>query len=86
MMTSQDIARNDPIRGGAEAEADAPSCRGVFPTIAKALWFLFRCYVAIILFFIVLTTFAGCEFIYLPRCTTDCTAAGGSDAYGRPAQ
>ena len=26
----------------------------------------------------------GCEFVYLPKCGYDCTAAGGSDAYGRP--
>ena len=26
----------------------------------------------------------GCEFVYLPKCVYDCSASGGSDAYGRP--
>ena len=33
---------------------------------------------------LLVTTLSGCELVYLPECDTDCTAAGGSDAYGRP--
>lgn len=29
---------------------------------------------------------AGCEFVYLPECDTQCTAGGGDDTYGRAMQ
>lgn len=32
---------------------------------------------------LMVTMVSGCEFVYLPECDTDCTAAGGADAYGR---
>ena len=33
---------------------------------------------------LLVTMLGGCEFVYLPKCGYDCTAAGGADAYGRP--
>lgn len=77
-------ARTPPHAG--KAAADVSSSRGVFATVADALWFLFKGWLALLLFFVVLFAVTGCEFVYLPKCQYDCTAAGGSDAYGRPVQ
>lgn len=88
MCQSEETARKDPMQceSCAEAVPGVNTSRGVFPAVGKALWFLFKWYGFVILFFILLVTLTGCEFVYLPRCQYDCTAAGGSDAYGRPAQ
>lgn len=89
--TTLEPANNDPIPRCAEAEHDDYSCRGaigdnpgVFPSLFVVLVFCLKGAFFVVALGFFLAMLAGCEFIYLPECDTQCQAAGGADAYGRP--
>lgn len=57
---------------------------GAAVSIFAALLCILKGCAVLLAFFFFLAMLAGCEFIYLPECDTQCQAAGGADAYGRP--
>lgn len=59
---------------------------GVFRTVFGVLCALLSWCGLAVAFFFFLAMLAGCEFIYLPECDTQCQAAGGADAYGMSVQ
>lgn len=76
----EETARENSCRGATGADP------GVFRTGFRAIGALLSACGLLLSLFFFLAMLAGCEFIYLPECDTQCQAVGGADAYGRPVQ
>ena len=66
------------------AENSSPGVGSATTYLLAALSVIFWLPMICLGLLLLVSMLGGCEFVYLPKCGYDCTAAGGSDAYGRP--